>query len=345
MRFRTQAMSYLLESDPQNKAIPVKAPITLYLHLERGRLSVLRHQHGYLKQPCSLISIPKTKQNLKALGIQGAKHETDQAQDWIVPPFKINNTVFSKGSAFTYFPNESTDKIDDLSNATVELAEDEQFRPDLGLFIPTILHSNIPENCPPREIDRTDWNLKKWIGGQSYEQARSNERNLIAVPWDIVGLSQLDLWLEQYRCWELNLPVPKIPRPIKNLKIASASPNQTPQGLTIQHQAFDESHGALDGEHELRLEIVEGSEIDRIIAKHGFTANGFFLDGILKLISQDESDPLVWKSSPDGQGASFISDQKTISSLLRLAIVKLCNLNELASIMKYAKSVGFEPEF
>lgn len=337
-------MSYLLQSGPQNKAIPVRAPITLYLHLEGGRLSVLRHQHGYLKQPCSLISIPKTKPNLVALGVHGAKHETDQAQNWIVPPFKINNNAFSTGSAFTYFPNESTDKIDDLSNATVELAEDEQFRPDLGLFIPSILHSNIPENCPPKKIDKTDWNLKKWIGGQSYEQASSNERSLIAVPWDIMGLSQLDLWLEQYRCWELNLPIPKIPRPIKNLKVASASPDQTPQGLTIQHQAFDESHGALEGEHELRLEIVEGSEIDRIIAKQGFTANGFFLDGIFKLIPEDESEPLVWKSSPEGQGASFISDQKTVSSLLRLAIVKLCNLNELASILKYAKSIGFEPE-
>ncbi|KGM18426.1 hypothetical protein [Corynebacterium auriscanis] len=206
-------MAYQIVLDPNSKAIRRADNLHLRLQLKRGSVDAYLLRKAFHVGFGCLIGIPFTDNNLAVLGVENTSLVTqwsDLGQEWIIPPFTLQNSFFGKGGPFVRIG-----KLDPTAyvfdpEATAILAEVEDYSPYLLDFVPRRKLQSITLGIRPNELDRTDWRIKMHESKAAVREPTQSERNLPLVPWTVFGLGDPDLWLEQFRCLCLGQPIPSV---------------------------------------------------------------------------------------------------------------------------------------
>lgn len=204
-------MSYQIILKPDSAAIRRSDNLHLGLGLKGGLLDSYLLRKNYLAGFGSLIGIPLTSNNLSILGVEDttkAKQLVREKQEWIIPPFCLQNNFFRKGGPFTRIQKITrTDHTFDPENTAI-LSETEDYSPYILNFVPRRKLEIVTPNTDYSSLDRSDWRIKMHESKATVREPTLAERSLPLVPWTVFGLGDPDLWIEQFRCYCLGLPIP-----------------------------------------------------------------------------------------------------------------------------------------
>ncbi|MGJ4071468.1 hypothetical protein ACN4DJ_10100 [Corynebacterium macclintockiae] len=91
--------------DESMKAIRVSDNTILSMPTSHGAVEVQVHKSKYRDQAASLTSVPHNSQNLAALGLPSVQTPSGIHSEWIIPPFALLKSVFTKGGPFVRLGN------------------------------------------------------------------------------------------------------------------------------------------------------------------------------------------------------------------------------------------------
>lgn len=199
-------MSYQIKFNPEHKAIRRNDNLHLGLETHNGILDAYVLRKEFHSTPSILIGIPLTENNISVLGVADSPklHKlVDNGGQWIIPPFKLQPWVLRKEGPFTRIGKLEEDSYDYDPDKTATLFDGE-YNPYVQDFVPEKLITD-PTVDP---TSRDDWPVKVHVSGHANRHATGEESAYPIVPWAQYALGDPDLWLEQFRCWCLDQPIP-----------------------------------------------------------------------------------------------------------------------------------------
>lgn len=145
--------------------------------------------------------------------------------------------------------------------------------------------------------------------------AEGADRDRLLVPWTSFAIGRLDLWLEQYRCYHLGLPVPtELSEPEEDSSFPDTDSTTTTAGLVLIPRVLDEPAGESEGKHLLRVEVATSSRIEQAVLDAGHEPNGYFLAGLAACVAGGV-DGLAPDPEGDGDGVSFLGGEEDLAAL------------------------------
>ena len=289
-------MPYFMQFDSSMKAIRPTDNTRLRMPTHNGDIEAHIYFTKFHQIGPPLVAVPATDDNFRVLGLDPATHT--ETSRWIVPPFPLMSIAFQKGGPFIRDGKLSDDWPGFTREETAVVHGD--YRPGVPGFVPTELDYPLDVE----EVDTTDWTIKIWVGGQATRKAEPEERNYQLVPWTWFPLGDLDLWLEQYRCFHLGLDIPTaLSYPEEDID-ADRDEHTTDAGMKTTVVPLDESAGDDAGKHTMYAQVLVDSDIDKAVAATQYYAHGYFLEGVLKYWQHtNQVDPeLELDSEGDGIG-------------------------------------------
>lgn len=187
--------------DESMKAIRISDNVVLTMPTAKGDIEIHVHKARFRDKSASLVSVPHNPQNLTALGLNDKNTANADHGEWIIPPFPLLGSAFTKGGPFVRSGKLDQTSTWDEETTNVLRNSSPLYRPDLCAFVPREKADEIPTGTPRSPIDKTQWTLKIWIKTVVTRSADGAERDLLPVPWTLYSVGHLDLWLEQYRCY------------------------------------------------------------------------------------------------------------------------------------------------
>lgn len=200
-------MSYQIVLCPGSKSIRAADGLHLGLNTKSGLLDAYLIRNSFHDAKALLIRVPLTEKNTEALNITTTtrfKNLIKNQKEWAVPPFKIQPWVLRKGGAFTRLGRFPENSLQFDSQQTATLFSSETFDPSCQMFIPK--GCGKVRSSDPRH--RENWPIKIHTSGAAVREANETERAFPIVPWTDYALGNLDLWIEQFRCWCNGLRIP-----------------------------------------------------------------------------------------------------------------------------------------
>lgn len=334
-------MPYLMTFNESMKAIRVSDNTILSMPTSHGAVEVQVHKSKYRDQAASLTSVPHNSQNLAALGLPSVQTPSGIHSEWIIPPFALLKSAFTKGGPFVRLGNLTP--ASSWNERTTNILRDSSpiYRPDLCAFVPREFTGSIPTGTPDAAIDKAQWTLKMWIKSVSTRSADANERKLLSVPWTLYSVGHLDLWLEQYRCYHLGLPLPtELSYPEEDISFNQPLIANTDTGLRTRTIELDESNSQLAGQHSMTVNSVIDSPLEQAITATGMDANGYIWEGLLSHWAQQHHGNLTIDAS--AENSTITGDRKIITELRHWLTKLATNSDAVAEAIKNAQADGIE---
>lgn len=333
-------MPYLMTFNESMKAIRVADNTILSMPTPHGDIKV----HVYLAQfrahPASLVSVPYTPDNLRTLGLSSSESATKHSSKWIVPPFPLLRNAFSKGGPFVRGGKLDGERWSE-EDTNILVSDVIVYRPDLCSFVPSKFDEAIKTGTPRTEIDRSAWDLKVWVKTVCTREAVGNERDRLPVAWTLYPVGHLDLWLEQYRCYHLGLPLPtELSYPEEDISFNQPLIANTDTGLRTRTIELDESNSQLAGQHSMTVNSVIDSPLEQAITATGMDANGYIWEGLLSHWAQQHHGNLTIDAS--AENSTITGDRKIITELRHWLTKLATNSDAVAEAIKNAQADGIE---
>lgn len=204
-------MSYQIIFSKEHKSIRRADNLHLGLKTTNGYLDSYLLRKQYHTGFGFLIGIPLSSHNVSILQLeqsQKANQLLAAGEEWIIPPFCLQHIFLGKEGAFKRIGKLQNKEVQFDPDNTAILGGRVKYDPPTRQFVP----QTTPDRSPPRtQKDRTVrsvWPIEMFISGMAVREASAEERALPLVPWTVFSLGNLDLWLEQFRCWCLDLTIP-----------------------------------------------------------------------------------------------------------------------------------------
>lgn len=170
--------------------------------------------------------------------------------------------------------------------------------------------------------------------------AEGADRDRLLVPWTSFAIGYLDLWLEQYRCYHLGLPVPtELSEPEEDSSFPDTDSTTTTAGLVLIPRVLDEPAGESEGKHLLRVEVATSSRIEQAVWDAGHEPNGYFLAGLAAYVAGGV-DGLA--PDPEGDGVSFLGGEEDLAKLREQLVAATSDVDQLAALIRRAEAEGFD---
>ena len=336
-------MPYLMKFGPQFKAIRPTDNTLLSMPTENGPLKIALLAAAFGAGVSALVAVPKTDENLRVLGLGAVSAPDLPPGKWIVPPFQLLRNAFAKGGPFIRAGKIGPADMLTAPGTTYLADHPVMYRPDLADFIPASANAVIEIGASKKDIDRSEWRLTIRVGNAGVRMAEGDERNRSLVPWPDFAIGHLDLWLEQFRCHHLGLPVPTaISEPEEDIDFDKPEIITIDRGLITRLVQLDASAGDLAGQCSLWVEVTVDSSLDKAISTTGHYANGHFIASLASLASQHGYAPTPPNPDPEGQGTSFTGTPSTIKEL-RTSLINLGqDVERLVEVIRQADAQGYE---
>ena len=287
-------MTYFMQFDSSMKAIRPTANTRLRMPTARGDVEVHIYATKFRQIGPSLVAVPLTDDNVRVLGLDPEAHTTTSR--WIIPPFPLLNTAFTKGGPFIRDGKLS----DDWPGFNIEhtAVGPDKYRPGLPGFVPEELDYPLDVT----KVDTTDWTIEMWTGGAGVRQAEPEERDYLLIPWTFFSVGHMDLWLEQYRCFHLGLEIPTELSPPDEDIDGQRDECTTDAGMRTSVIRLDESAGDDAGKDTMYAKVLVDSRLDKAVTKAGGDASGYFLDAVLRYWQAINTIAAGVELDPEGDG-------------------------------------------
>ncbi|SCX11930.1 hypothetical protein [Corynebacterium jeikeium] len=204
-------MSYQIVFSDAHKSVRRSNDIHLGLKVKNGYLDAYLLRAKYHTGFGFLMGIPLTTNNLSILGVADSGKASTMKKDeneWIIPPFCLQHSFLGKHGAFKRIAKlETKDYAFDPDNTAI-LGDAEAYDPNTRQFVPKEVLDGTSSSGHAVTLNREKWSIEMFVSGMAVRAASAEERTLPLVPWTVFSLRSLDLWIEQFRCWCLDAPIP-----------------------------------------------------------------------------------------------------------------------------------------
>lgn len=200
-------MSYHIKFNPENKAVRRDDNVHLGLETHNGLIDVYILRKS-IHVDDMLVAIPLTENNGHVLGVADSpkfRGLMDSGEQWMVPPFKLQRQFLRQGGPFRRLGKLSEDSYDfDVEKTATLWRVTEAYNPYIRYFVPRE-HALDPDFDP---ANRDGLEVYIHVSKIAYRPATEQELGYHIIPGGLFGLGHPDLWLEQFKCWCLDLPIP-----------------------------------------------------------------------------------------------------------------------------------------
>ena len=326
-------MTYFMQFDPSMKAIRPTDDTRLRMPTPSGDLEVGLYRAKF-QEGGVLIGVRRTPENLAVLGLDPNTGAGSENSEWIVPPFKILSNAFAKGGPFIRDGKLDHTGFDPDSTVT----NYGRYTPGIPGFVP----SESDYALDVTDVDRSDWTMFVWLGGQAARLAGPEERSLPIVSRNLFSLGHLDLWLEQYRCFHLGLNIPTEFSPPDTDIDHDCDEHTTDSGMKTTVIALDESAGDDAGKSTMYAKVLVDSELDKAVATTEYEANGYFLEGLLKYWqTTGQADPEL-ELDPEADGIGILGQPDHVRTAREKLNTLPTTAEEMQALVADIKAAGID---
>lgn len=204
-------MSYQIVFSDAHKSVRRFNDIHLGLKVKNGYLDAYLLRAKWQTGFGFLMGIPLTTNNLSILGVADSGKASTMKKDeneWIIPPFCLQHSFLGKYGAFKRIAKlETKDYAFDPDNTAI-LGDAAAYDPNTRQFVPKEVLDGTSSSGHAVTLNREKWSIEMFVSGMAVRAASAEERTLPLVPRTVFSLRSLDLWIEQFRCWCLDAPIP-----------------------------------------------------------------------------------------------------------------------------------------